>query len=211
MPFVPVDKTLLVEVVYEQDGQTVENTMYFESASEWTLEDVSDALGALNTFIQTELLPLLSNTLKLVRLVGTVLDAVDALSFTLNISPPVNGSATGTALPNATSYTVSFLTAARGRSNRGRNYVPGIPVAATIDNNHVSTDFRTGLADAYTTIQAGMASSGWTMVVVSRFSGVDGAGHPIPRAAGVTTPITTFTTFDDVLDSQRRRGPGRGA
>jgi hypothetical protein len=47
-------------------------------------------------------------------------------------------------------------------------------------------------------------------VIVSRFSGVDADKKPIPRAAAVITPITAVTVVDNIVDSQRRRLPGRG-
>jgi len=211
MPFVPVPNTLMVETVFEQGGQIVENTSYWERPDGWSLEVVQGFIGAVRTLIQEELMPLLSTTIQLVRLVGTLLDAADALSYTLTVSPPFGGSAAGTALPNGSSYTISFLTAGRGRSNRGRNYIAGIPVTGTVDNNHVDPDFRTGLLSFYESLRALGVPSSTFMVVVSRFSGVDGDGKPIPREVGVTSTITSFATFDDVLDSQRRRLPGRGA
>jgi hypothetical protein len=201
----------MVETVFELDGQVVENTSYWERPDGWNLEVVSGFLGAVNTFIQSDLMPLLTNTITLVRLIGTLLDTAEALSYTLTVSPPVAGTATGTPLPNNSTYTVSFLTAGRGRSNRGRNYVPGIPVAGTASQNRVDADFRTGLLAYYEGLKALGVPSSTFMVVVSRFSGIDSAGKPIPREVGVTNNITSFATFDDVLDSQRRRLPGRGA
>jgi hypothetical protein len=47
-------------------------------------------------------------------------------------------------------------------------------------------------------------------VVVSRFSGVDVNGDPIPRAAGVVNIITAVLAVDNTVDSQRRRLPHRG-
>jgi len=47
-------------------------------------------------------------------------------------------------------------------------------------------------------------------VVVSRFSGVDADGHPIPRTTGVSTLVASVAIVDPVIDSQRRRLPGRG-
>jgi hypothetical protein len=48
-------------------------------------------------------------------------------------------------------------------------------------------------------------------VIASRFSGVDpDTGKPIPRTAGVTTNVITVVAADLVIDSQRRRLPGRG-
>lgn len=210
MPFVPVPNTLMVEVVFEKSGEVVENTMYYERPDGWTLEVAEGFLGALRTIIQEELMPLLSTTIQLVRLVGTLLDAVDSFSVTQTVSPPFGGSDGGFALPNNVAYTVTFLTAQRGRSFRGRNYVTGMTDGDLSGPNNVDSDFRTGVLAYYDTLRAVGIPSNTIMVVVSRFSGVDSAGKPIPRAVGVTTPITGFTTFDTVLDSQRRRLPGRG-
>jgi hypothetical protein len=211
MAFIPVPDTLLVEIIYEQAGQTIENTMYFEKTDGWLLADVISFLAALRTTVEEELMPLLHTSIALVRLVATLLDAVDALSFTNTVSPPVAGSDNGDPLPNGNAYVITFLTAGRGRSNRGRNYIAGLNSNVMANANNVSTAFRTGLLSAYDTINALAIATGVDMVVVSRFSGVDGAGKPIPRATGVTSIITGFTTFDTIVDSQRRRLPGRGA
>jgi len=43
------------------------------------------------------------------------------------------------------------------------------------------------------------------------FGGVDpDTGKPIPRAEGVTTPVQSVVITDTIVDSQRRRLPGRG-
>lgn len=210
MPFVPVSDTLAIELVYEYAGQTVENTSYVHSTPGWTIESISTFLDELRVLVQEELMPLLSTTIALVRLVGTLLDAVDAASVTLTVSPPFPGSTGGANLPNNSAYVVTFLTAGRGRSKRGRNYIAGLTVNDEADPNRVNTTFRTGLLAFYDAYLALCATNSVELVVVSRFSGVDGDGRPIPRAAGVVTDVIGFTTFDTVLDSQRRRLPGRG-
>jgi len=210
MPFVPVPDTLLVEIVFEQDGQTVENTLYFTNDAEWSEGTALDWLGQLRTIVEEELMPLLHTSIKLVRLIGTLLTAIDSFSTILVVSPPVTGSVTGTVLPNNSSYTVTFNTAARGRSNRGRNYIAGLNTAAMVDGNHVTTDFRTALVSYYDVIRAAALDNGTRWVVASKFSGVDSDGHPIPRSVGVTHIVVAASTFDDVVDSQRRRLPGRG-
>jgi hypothetical protein len=210
MPFVPVDKTLQVETIFELDGQVVENTAYFKNTIEWDLAGVTAFIEGMKDLVVEELLPLLSSSITLVRLVGTLLDAVDALSYTLPVSPAVAGGVAQESESNNTAYTITFLTAGRGRSNRGRNYIAGIPVT-DVTGNTVAGSFRTGLLAYYSALRAYAISwEGVAMVVVSRFSGVDAEGKPIPRAAGVTNAITGFTTYDLIVDSQRRRLPGRG-
>jgi len=204
MPFIPVPNTVMVEVVYEWDSQVVENTFYVESSAAWNEAGVSAILELIRDIIVTDLMPLLNTTIQLVRLVGTLLDAVDSVSVVLAVNPPVGGSNATESVPNNVSYTITFLTAQRGRSFRGRNYVPGLSVNQ-YTGNQIESAARTGLLDFYTTLRAAISESNYTMVVVSRYS--NGA----PRTTGVTTPITGFTTYDTTLDSQRRRLPGRGS
>jgi hypothetical protein len=201
----------MVELVFEEDGQIVENTLYFTNDADWSEGTALDWLGALRDIIETELMPLLHTTIALVRLVGTLLTAVDSFSTILVVTPPIGGSVGGTVLPNGTAYTVTFNTAARGRSNRGRNYIAGLNTAAMVDGNHVTGDFRVALLAYFDAIRLAALDASLRWVVVSRFSGVDGDGKPIPRVTGVTHNITSASTFDNVVDSQRRRLPGRGA
>lgn len=204
MPFVPVPNTVMVEAVYEWAGQTVENTMYFEATVGAPTEgSISDLLDNVRTVIETELLPLLSTGIQLVRMVGTLLTAIDALSVTLSVNPPAAGGVPDEAMPNNVSYVVSFLTSQRGRSFRGRNYVPGLPQTA-VTGNDITPGARTALLSFYETLAAAVVADEWLMVVVSRFS----LGQA--RTTGVTSPIIAFTTYDTVVDSQRRRLPGRG-
>jgi len=200
MPFVPVPNTIEVEAIYELDGQRLENTMYFERASLPTLEEVTNFLAGVNTIIQQNLLPLLSNSIRLVELVGTLLETAESFSVSQVVNPPVSGGVANESSPSNVAYCVTFQTALRGRSNRGRNYIAGIPIDS-VSTNTVTQNFRTGLLDFYETLKAQAGEGGWTMVVVSRYSGVDVNGKPIPRAIGVTTPITTITTFDSTVDS----------
>jgi len=209
MPFIPVTNTIGVELIFEWDGQVVENTLYFEFDGAPTLGDVGTFIGELNTLVQTDLLPLLSNTLALVRIVAKLLTTIDGFQHILNVSPPATGSGGDRPVPNNSTYAIQFKSALSGRSFSGRNYIAGI-LEEDVTSNSVTGALRTGLLAFYTAVGALAASNNFTHVVVSRYSGVDGDGKPIPRAAGVTTPVTTYTTADLTVDSQRRRLPGRG-
>lgn len=204
MTFVPVPDTVQVNLVYLWDQQQVENTLYFHNNAGADSTNVPALLEQINTWAREELLPLLNTSLALIQIIGRILDAVDSLSFISTTSLPAAGSTTGTSVANNVSYVLSLRTALAGRSFRGRNYVPGLSESVTT-HNHIDAGERTALLDAYETLRAGVAEpDGWEMVVVSRFH--DNA----PRVTGLATPVVAITTFDDVLDSQRRRLPGRG-
>jgi hypothetical protein len=130
----------------------------------------------------------------------------------VSIAAPIGtvGDQSGPQLPNNNTLTVSFRTANRGRSFRGRNYVVGLVRDNVLDNNVVI-----GYANQVQTVYEQLLPTGTiltdgTWVIASRFSGVDGDGKPIPRAVGVTTPVTSVVIVDGIVDSQRRRLPGRG-
>jgi hypothetical protein len=115
----------------------------------------------------------------------------------------------GDPTPANVSLAVSFRTAGRGRSSRGRNYFVGFvddQVTGNVVNNSDAVDIR----NAYAALIAAAATANVSWVVVSRFSGVDADGKPIPRAAGVTSLINAVSLVDNDVDSQRRRLNGRG-
>lgn len=204
MAFVPVPNTCLVEIVYEQDSQIMENTLYFEKPTgSVVLADLEELLDEVNTIVRTQLLPLLSNTLQVLRIVGTMIDVVGGLQSISTASLPAPGQSTSPPLPNNTSLAMSLRTAQSGRSFRGRNYVAGLAEDA-VAGNTVNGSMVTALLDVWDSLTHAGGDAGWQAVVVSRISG------GVPRTTGVTTPITSVVVFDDQVDTQRRRLPGRG-
>lgn len=204
MPFIPVPNTVQVNVVYLMDDQEVENTLYYEKSTGVDATDLASLVETLNAFIVSELIPFLGNTIQLIRLVGVLLDAADSLLYVSTTGLPVSGGAAGAAAPNNVALCMSLRTGTRGRSFRGRNFIPGIP-KDLITENTVGSGSVTAYEEAYNGLIGVAGDDGWQQVVVSRFSG--GA----PRVTGVTTPITAAFVVDPTVDSQRRRLPGRGS
>ena len=210
MAFVPVPNVVQVDTIFLLDGQRVENTSYWFQETGWDLSQIDAWLTDMNTVIQTSLLPFLTSSIQLIELVARLLDTASSIGLSYVPDPIPSGSVAAEALPNNDTYTISFKTGLTGRSFRGRNYVPGLTIDSVVSNN-ITSAFRTALLAYYNALKAQASASGITMVVVSRYSGVNPITRkPIPRVEGVSTPITTFTTFDTVVDSQRRRLPGRG-
>lgn len=204
MAFQPVPNTLQVQVVYQAGGQIVENVVHFEKASP-SLTDIESLTEALNAYLRSNFLPLLANTIQLIRLVSTMLDAVDGLLYVSTTSLPAAGAHTSDGdLPNNNALCLTLTTGNRGRSARGRSFICGM-ADLRVTKNELDGDYVSDIANAWMNFLLVGVDDGWVPVVVSRVTG--GA----PRTSGVTYQITGCVAQDNVIDSQRRRLPGRGS
>jgi hypothetical protein len=210
MPFIPVPNGVLVEFRMTSLAQQVENTLWFITGADPTVVTMTNLGNALETWWATEYSPLVSSGVSLREIALTSMDSITGPQVTIVPSPALAGLNLGAQMPNNISLTVSFRTALRGRSFRGRNYVVGF-VEAQIAGNEVNGVDAQNWADAYNAIPGAIAGTTYAWVVASRFSGTDANGDPIPRVTGIATPVTTALVVDTVVDSQRRRLPGRGA
>jgi len=211
MPFVPVANTVMVEIRYLLDLQHIENTLYFESAGAPTPATITQLINAVEGWWIANLKPLIPTAVTLVEFVGTDLTTASGPQVTLPPVGPQAGSVADPVLPNNVTIAISFRTGLRGRSFRGRNYHPALWETGVISNTLQNT-IVAAIQAAYNAliVDAAVIAAGFTWVVVSRFSGVDANGDPIPRAAGVTTPVLSALIVDPTIDSMRRRLPGRG-
>lgn len=209
MAFVPVEDTVMVELRYDYLLQKVENTL-------WFLGDAPPTVGSMTTLGQEIIdwwvggLATISNSgVQLREVVVTDMSSAVGPQVTVTTSLPQFGEVAEEPLPSSNTLAVSFRTVNRGRSFRGRNYFVGLS-RTQIDGNVVIGGFAGSLVGSYNSLTAAATTAGYTWVVASRFSGVDADGKPIPRAAGITTPVTAVLVADVRVDSQRRRLAGRG-
>lgn len=210
MPFIPVPNTAEVELVQVLDGQRIENTLYVAQSTAWDAPALNQLCDIVAAWWTANMAPIVSDQVTLITVEATSLESNTA---------PVGANTTGTPsiglqgepVPNNCALAVSFRTALRGRSFRGRNYVAGL-AEADVNRSHVDATLVLQVQDAYNAFLTAVSDApvGGTWVVVSRFSGVDSAGRPIPRGTGIATPVVSALVTDDVIDSQRRRLPGRG-
>lgn len=209
MPFVPIPDTVLVEMRMALDGQKCENTLYFTGG--FSDDSLPDELAlALIEWWNTSYSPLVTSNLELREVVVTDLSSDTGFQHTQSPATLTLGSiTTSDAFPNNVSLAVSFRTAQRGRAHRGRNYIVGI-TDSQVTNNTMDDTTVEAWQLAYNGILDAVADLACNWCVVSRFEGVDADGKPIPRSEGVTTLVTNVVITDKVVDSQRRRLPGRG-
>jgi hypothetical protein len=203
MAFVPVPNTLAVHMVYTMFSQRVENTLYFTPSAAIT-PTLMNSLGLmLYNWWVANIRPIQKSDVQLVQMDITSLETEFAPGITYTTNLPQFGThATGTLMPNNVTLAISFRTAFRGRSYRGRNYFIGF-ATDQVGASSIVLAVKTSLISAYNALIAAATAAGFTWVVVSRVS------HGAPRGTGLATPVTNIL-IEDTMDSMRRRLPGRG-
>lgn len=203
MAFIPTPNAVRASLEFLFGGQVVVLTLGWHKATGWDAAGMEDLGDALVDWMDAALKFHMANDVSLESI--NVLDLEDAAGPSINVSAglPITGTNANLPAPNNVAAVVSFLTDLRGRSYRGRNYVPGIPEPSWQDSTAITTAAAAALAAAYADLEDVATATGAEHVVVSKFH------NNAPRVAGVATPVTAYRV-DTKLDSQRRRLSGRG-
>jgi len=199
----PVVGVVQTQMFGRVDGQVTINDVYFQAAGAITVAGVQALTNAVAGWFGAVLAPLLSDDWSTERVIGT--DLTTATGYRFESAAVSIGGVSGEANPNNVAAVVSFRTDQRGRSSRGRNFVPGIPGGA-VTLNTLDPAFISDLVDAYLLLMGpGTFLAGWEMVVVSRFTG--GAA----RVSGLAIPVTNILMVGNSVRSMRSREIGHGA
>jgi hypothetical protein len=204
MAFIPAPAVAQCELRYLMSTQKVENTLYFVGSAGMNSTLMNSLASALETWWKTNLKPWTSNAVTLNEIYVTDLTTETSPTLSRTVTTSNAGAQTGEALPFNNSFCISFRTANRGRSGRGRNYFVGLTID-TVTSNVVNADITAGLLAGYTAlIGAGLFVAGAQWCVVSRYS------HGEARSSALIQPIISAINVDTIVDSQRRRLPNRG-
>jgi len=204
MAYQAVPNVAQIQCIGTVDGQVTINDLYFEiSGGGINQVNLTAITGAVGTWFANELAPLLSDDWSAQRVVGV--DLTSAIGPRVDVGAATPGGVSGEANPNNVAACVSFRTGERGRSGRGRNYVPAIP-GSLVTLNTIDPALVAGLIGQYSLLMgAGTFEPGWQWVVVSRQTG--GALRPV----GVALPVTGVVMTSDQVRSMRSRSVGHGA
>lgn len=187
-----------LEPIYESAGSRVENVLHYSFSSTVTEEAIQEFLGEWKTVWETNLAPLISQSVNLIQIVGTDISSDTGPQVVFTDDLPQPGTALeSTTLPNNVTVTTKLLTTKRGRSYRGRVYHIGLVEGAVIGDSIGSTT-RSALNAAWSALRLfDMTAGVWVLSVLSRTQG------------NILTPVVSVGG-DLVVDSQRRRLLGRG-
>lgn len=203
MPFIPVPNVVKLEAIFNFNGQICENVHHYEKDVAW---DVASMQNLASEYIQawtTFLRPTMTNEVSLSNIKVTDLTTQFSNGIEYSTGLPLAGSSVAPASPNNVTLSVTWVTAFRGRSFRGRTYHIGLK-ESEVGQNEVTVSYAGIMAAFYGALFTSVPSTGETMVVVSYREG------NAPRAEGLATPIIGIS-INRTVDSQRRRLPGRGA
>lgn len=203
MAFIPVVNVCNFQMIFTQAGQRVQNGFYFYKSGGWGQGPSGIIAEGLRQWWDDSLRMFCADSLSLVQIDYRDLSTYDGDAGTYVANMPMAGTVLGAALPNNVTLAISWKTARRGRSYRGRTYHLGL-VESQVTGNTVEAIPYANLVTGY---EALMDVADLTVDckfgVVSRYS------NKLPRATGVFTEITGLQ-IDTTVDSQRRRLPGRG-
>lgn len=204
MASVPIPNCALVEFRYDIEAQQCENTLYVTNEAGWSADALTGLASNMRDWWSGSLATMIHPIVKLREVVCS--DLHDAAGAQVAITGGgLAGTLAGTALPANVAFCISFRSGLRGRSFRGRNYVPGMIQENQETPSTLVGAFVDDLIVVYSGLLTAVFPSGQQWVVASRFA--DGA----PRVTGVTTPVASVVATDRVFDSMRTRLPGRGA
>lgn len=204
MVFIPTPDTVTASMRYLWEGQQVENTLSVYRAEGWT-EVLQEQLGnILINWRTTQLRTLQASTLSMIECYVVDQSADDAPAVTVPV-PTGDQPGTGStpALPNNVTWAVQFRTAFRGRSGRGRNYALGLMEGQVLGSN-LGIATANAYTDAYDAMSGDLEGLDAQHVIISKYE--NGAERP----TGLVRLVTAYAFADLVIDSQRRRLPGRG-
>jgi len=200
MGFQPTPNGWAAGIIYEMDGVPCQNTLHYSKVG----GNATTAQAFCNQLVaawEADVMPFLSSSLVLN---SVILAGIETASDPVVFSPPAGtgaGGEGGACLPNETAFCVSLHTALRGRSFRGRLFIPGVPELAREGINRVTalfaTNLRIGIGNA---IFTGIGDN-WIPAILSRRAG------GVLRPTGHLEAVTDVTITDNILDSMRRRKP----
>ena len=195
--------TCSLELIAQMDGQRIVNVLHYVKATPWNQSHLQQVCASAVGKWITNLKPIVAAAFSLIQVRATDLSSVTGEVVTYSTGLPSAGTVGIAPIPNNCALVITKRTALRGRSYRGRIYHGGL-TTSQVTGNAVVTGAINSIQLAWTQFMAlSITDDEPLLCVVSRVN------EGQRRVTGVATLVTNLTT-DGLLDSQRRRLPGRG-
>lgn len=204
MTFIPAPNVVSVEIRCTRDNQKVENRLHINVLTAPTPAILASVAAAVKARFVSTWLPLLPTDVILRELYLADQTTQFGPTHTQPGLAGEVGTRAGPPLPNNITLCYSLRTAERGRSRRGRLYWMGFQ-EGDVTLNNVDATHAENIRVAIGSMRGDIATAGWAWVITSYQE------NKVARVTAASTIVTSVALVDTVVDSQRRRLPGRGA
>lgn len=195
VPFTNAAETICKGVIASV-GVTITMGMEWLGSGHFTPTDMSALNTAIQGWLHNDLTSFQATTFEWYEITTYDLVSSSAPVVTTGITEP--GVGTAFAAANQVAAVVTFLTGNRGRSFRGRNFIPGVDQNAILNTIALKVASQTALTGYYNNLPTALSGTNFQHVVLSRYAG------GVARTLGVATQVTSYYARQG-LKTQRRR------
>lgn len=197
MAGVAVPSTCKLELIGSVDSQEVVNVLHYKyTGASQTGAQLDAFITAWRTAHMAQWLAVHGSGYVLNTIIATDISSLTGATATQFLTTGNVGTGGAACPPNNVAIAVSWRTGLVGRRNRGRTFLGGL------SSNQFSGDVVTG---------GGVSAIGTlaTALIAQTFTG--GYDFGVTSLKDVLTKVITGAILETILDSQRRRLPGRGS
>jgi len=203
MAFVPVPDGCKVAVEYTLWDQECVNTFHFTNPGSWGATELDDLCDTIFTVFADWVDTYMGANFTLQRV--TAVDLRTQFGYQgISSASPVVGTAAAPVEPNNVAIAVKRSSGLTGRSTRGRVYLPVSVDANTTGANNITSTFATACLNMLNALAAAAATIDFTEVIASYVQ------NGVPLTTALVYVVTSRAIVNTVIDSMRRRLPGRG-
>jgi len=204
MTFIIVPNAAEVVLQGRMNSHDAVITLGFKQGDPFTIGDLESLLTHVEDWWTTYLAPIVTEAWNMPAMKAYSLESESAPVVTDTDFTPHNGTSESEPVPDNVAMVVSFSTNKRGRSYRGRNFVPGLGGDALAN----PSQWTSGTVTAFTAAYAGIATvfnpTVFEHCVISRFHNHEA------RLFGETEPVTGYLARQKI-GTMRRRVLGSGS
>lgn len=210
MAFQPCPETAEIRLQGVMYSQQVENVFHARISTTPTLDDLNTIVSTVNDWATGTYANHQSNDLHWTQLVVTDLNVAGGIQVVHDMSGEGGGVIDARVKTNQDTFAVALKTGQAGRSFRGRAYVLAVPSGYYNSANTLDPLNAAAYVALFDTLREDLNTAGFPLGILSRFNKDAVPTPPHKRAEGLLTDVVTVTSADNIVDSQRRRLPGRG-
>lgn len=199
MAFQPVIDTAEVVIKYNLNLEPMFNVLHAQFVGGYNLTLLQALADAVDTAVAASWLPIqtLDAVYQETQVRGLAVENDQVAIANAGTGP---GLIVSESLPGNVTFSIKKGSGLTGRSARGRVYWIGLPtIDLSLNENIILALRRTDIVNAVEAVRVAIIPTGWSPVIVSRFSG------GVKRPLGVTFFWSTVSAVNDNIDSNRRR------